>query len=254
MRIFEYIGVFALIFALLGILLFKIDFYPELVMVEETTITTEEVLEQLPEEEVTVTLSSRLVPVTFVEAAPPATASTPTPAQTSERVAQTTGVYIDPVASMEAKVSVADKPTRIIIDDIGVDVAVKNPLSRDIEVLDSALLYGAVRFPGSGSMIDNGNMFIFAHSSGLPNIRNQNFKAFNNIGKLTEGALIKVQNGSQENIYKVVAVRMDQASDVRVDFTNDRKRLTLATCNSFGTKQDRFIVEADFVGSYPLSR
>ncbi len=251
MRTFEYIGVFAITFLVFGALLFKMDFYPELVMTEQATIATED--EALPqkEDEVVVTLSSRLVPVTFVETA--SAERQPTPAQTSERVAQNTGVYVDPVASMESKVSVADKPTRIIIDDIGVDVAVKNPLSRDVEILDNALLYGAVRFPGSGSMIDNGNMFIFAHSSGLPNIRNQNFKAFNNIGKLTEGALIKVQNGSQENVYKVVSVRMDQASDVRVDFTNDRKRLTLATCNSFGTKQDRFIVEADFVGSYPLS-
>jgi len=53
-------------------------------------------------------------------------------------------------------------------------VNVLNPQSRDIKVLDEALNSGAVHYPGTGSLTEDANVFIFGHSSFLPNVINKN--------------------------------------------------------------------------------
>lgn len=150
---------------------------------------------------------------------------------------------------------IADKePNRVIIDAIGVDAAVLNPESRDIEVLDAALLQGVARYPGSADLAGVGNMFLFGHSSGLPVIYNQNFKVFNNLGKLVAGDLIRVRSDSTENVYRVASVRFAPESEITVPLAGSEKRLIITTCDfSVGDKSDRIIVEADFVGSFPLN-
>ncbi|MFM2381245.1 MAG: hypothetical protein RLZZ76_10 [Candidatus Parcubacteria bacterium] len=135
-------------------------------------------------------------------------------------------------------------PTRIIIDTIGVDVKVLNPESRDIASLDTALLSGVVRHPDSASFAKDGNMLILGHSSYLPNVMNKNFQAFNGIQKMTWGDKIRVQSEGKEYIYRVQKVTQAKASDITIPFTPGKAMLTLATCNSFGSKEDRFIVEA----------
>ncbi len=52
-------------------------------------------------------------------------------------------------------------PERIVIEKINVNTPVINPETRDIAVLDQALLQGVVRFPGSGGLDDESNMFLF---------------------------------------------------------------------------------------------
>lgn len=248
-QVVGYLALFSVIFVVISASLFSIDFYPELVYTEQAA-SEEERATSVANEAPTVTLTARVVPVTLASAeVQPEAEDTRAVLGNSSNATRT----VDPVARMEAQISDALKPQRIIIEKIGIDVAVKNPATRDIDALDGALLGGAVRFPGSGSMSAEGNMFIFGHSSSLPAIRNQNFKAFNNIGTLAVGDIIRVRSGTIENVYQVSSVRMDAASNIRIDFTTEGKKLTLSTCNSFGSKQDRYIVEADFVGSYPLA-
>ena len=63
-------------------------------------------------------------------------------------------------------------PTRVIIDKIGVDSIIQHPQTVDVETLDKALTKGAVYYPGSGT-IEQGNVFLFGHSSNWQIVRNQ---------------------------------------------------------------------------------
>ncbi|MDO8492190.1 MAG: sortase [bacterium] len=147
------------------------------------------------------------------------------------------------------------EPVRISIAKIGVDVKVLNPANPDIKVLDEALLYGAVRYPNSGDLESRQNMFIFGHSSYLPVVYNQNFKAFNRIQELKVGDEIKLySSNAHEYLYKVSEVKLTTAEAELVDLSSFDHKLILSTCNSFGKKQERYVVTADFVGSYPLQK
>ncbi len=145
-------------------------------------------------------------------------------------------------------------PTRIIIPAVGIDAPVSNPDTTDIDALDRELLRAVVRYPGSGTLGMDGNMLIFGHSTGYRTVRNQMFKAFNGLQNLEKGNFIKLINGDTEYLYVVNKLRHEKASNVTVDFVTEPgvKQLTLSTCDSFGAKSDRWIVTADFVGSFPV--
>ena len=138
-------------------------------------------------------------------------------------------------------------PLRVVIDSVGIDARVITPLSKDIAVLDSALLRGAVHYPGSGTLAEDSNMFIFGHSSHLPVVNNKNFQAFNDLERVKPGALVQVESVDVVNIYRVTSVEKVATSEALVQIGGDRKMLTLSTCNSFGKPTDRYVVKAEFV-------
>jgi LPXTG-site transpeptidase (sortase) family protein len=148
--------------------------------------------------------------------------------------------------------AVARYPERIIVEKIGMDVEVLNPSGSSIAELDSALLKGAVRHPESADFKNEGTMFLFGHSSYLPTVHNQNFKAFNGIQKLVWGDVIVVRSEDTEYRYRVEKVYKAEASETEVALDHSEPRLVLVTCNSFGSKDDRFVVEADLIDSRPI--
>ena len=143
-------------------------------------------------------------------------------------------------------------PIRVVVESVDLDVAIESPLSTDIAVLDEALLHGAVHYPGSGTLNDDKNMFLFGHSSFLPVVRNQNFKAFNGLRDVEEGAYIHVYSSTHVHLYRVTSKALKNASDAVVELEAAAKKLTMTTCNSFGAKSDRWVVEAEFIGMQVL--
>lgn len=141
----------------------------------------------------------------------------------------------------------AEVPVYIRIPKAGVDTAVSNPDSTDIAVLDQYLTRGAVRYPGSGK-IGEGNMLLFGHSSNWKVVKNPAYKAFNNIWELKAGDEIYIKSATGTYLYKVRGVKLVDASEELVDFSAKGNILTLSTCDTFGKKQDRYVVEADYVG------
>jgi len=139
-------------------------------------------------------------------------------------------------------------PVRVVIEGADVDTEIRSPNTTDIAVLDNELRYGAVHYPGSGTP-GNGNMFLFGHSSSLPVVRNQAYKAFNGIQNLERGDDVVVYSENEKHIYKVLNVELVSADEALVDFSDNKNMLTLSTCNNFGEKQERFVVEADYVRS-----
>lgn len=155
----------------------------------------------------------------------------------------------------EAPVATANNalPQSIIFDSLdGKRVNVSNPQSATVEALDNALLSGVVRHPDSADFVHTGTLFLLGHSSYLPNVMNKNFQAFNGIQKLKWGDTIRLRSKDMEYVYSVDRVYQAKASDAEVQIQHDEARLVLATCNSFATKDDRFIVEATLLESHKL--
>ena len=146
----------------------------------------------------------------------------------------------------------AELPVRIVAKSIGLDKTIANPSSTDVEVLDAALQGGTVRYPTSARLGEEGTGLIFGHSSYLPIVRNQNYKAFNGIQKLKAGETVSVYSGAAEYRYTVTGVRLANATEDVIELPATGKFLTLVTCDSFGKKTDRFVVTAKFEGAYTL--
>ncbi len=138
-------------------------------------------------------------------------------------------------------------PVRLKIESLGTDILVLNPESREIAVLDEALLKGVVRHPDSADFSETGTMVLFGHSSYLPTVHNRNYQAFNGIQKLIWGDMVRVESGDTAYIYRVKKVYKAQASAASVALSHKENMLILVTCNSFGSKDDRFVVEAELI-------
>jgi LPXTG-site transpeptidase (sortase) family protein len=137
-------------------------------------------------------------------------------------------------------------PTRIAIASVGIDTTVERPQSQNVETLDAALLKGAVYYPGSGSLV-RGNAFFFGHSTGITVVRNQAYKAFNNLKNVQAGDEIRVY-GEDGNIYVYSAVSTELVTEdsTLVEFDTTERMITLSTCNTFGKKEERHVVKAIF--------
>jgi LPXTG-site transpeptidase (sortase) family protein len=143
-------------------------------------------------------------------------------------------------------------PVRIEIPSIGIRTTVTNPSSTSVAALDAELTKGAVRYPGSGVPGEEGNVLVFGHSSHLPVVHNQAYRAFNDIQKLKAGDPIFVIGEENAYIYSVESVEEATTESDGIPLQVDGAKLTLATCNNFGTKEDRFIVVATLVKVEPL--
>jgi LPXTG-site transpeptidase (sortase) family protein len=152
----------------------------------------------------------------------------------------------------DASTAVAEMPVRIVAKAISLDKTVSNPDSTDVDVLNEALLKGAVRYPGSAELGVNGTVLIFGHSSYLPIVHNQNYKAFDGVQNLKAGDTVSVYSATREYRYSVTGVRLANATEDVVELPSNSKYLTLVTCDSFGTKSDRFVVTAEFAGMYSI--
>lgn len=154
--------------------------------------------------------------------------------------------------SVPATVERVEEPTRIVAEDIGLDALIVNPASKSIDVLDKALLSGAVRYPGTALLGEEGTALLFGHSSYLPLVKNKNYQIFNDLQDLKSGNIVSVYSGTREYRYEVVSVEQAKATADRIELEQNGRFLKLVTCNTFGEKEDRFVVTAKFIGVYEV--
>lgn len=220
LRIWErklvFLGTFFVVFTLSYLALVAIDFIPEAPAKVENNMDNSATALASVENEAAVTAVEVLPTTTEVEST------------TAE------GVY--------------ELPVTIKINKLDRTISVANPTSRSIADLDAALLAGVVRHPDSAELAQDGNVFILGHSSYLPQVFNKNFQAFNGIQNLAWGDIIEVSSADNVYEYRVEKVYRAKAQDVTVPIAGTEKKLTLATCNSFGSTDDRYIVEAEQIG------
>jgi len=142
-------------------------------------------------------------------------------------------------------------PTHIKITAVGIDLPVQDPTTTDLGALDTILQKGPARYADSATLGAGGNMIIFAHSSHLPIVHNQMYKAFNNIPDLKAGDTITLTgDDNKQYLYVVSGVRSALATeDEKIYLKSATPELTLVTCDTLTGKSARFIAEADFVGA-----
>lgn len=169
----------------------------------------------------------------------------------------TTVVTQDEVGNSDADTqgAVDPLPAVIIFDALdGKEVAILNPESSAVDVLDEALLKGVIRHPDSADLVNKGTIFLLGHSSYLPVVKNKNFQAFNGIQKLRWGDTIRLRSGDTEYVYSVERTYQAKATDAEIEIEYGTPTLVLATCNSFATKDDRYVVEASFVNAHKIAK
>ncbi len=173
--------------------------------------------------------------------------ATPNPPATDSQTSSETTVM---TSQTSATSSSPESPVRVVAKDIDLDVTVSNPTTIDIDVLDQALLVGAVRYPTSAELGVDGTVLLFGHSSYLPIVHNQAYKTFDGIQNLKTGDIVSVYSSAHEYRYQVTGMRVADAEGDSVELSTSGKHLTLVTCDSFASKNHRFVVTADYVGAY----
>lgn len=170
----------------------------------------------------------------------------------SEQTGIVSGSHGTTLALQTTYATASSSEPRIIISAIGLNTAIELPKSADLDILNTALLSGPVYYPGSGEPGHVGNVFIFGHSSLLSVVHNQNFKIFNGLKDLKSGDVIRLQWRDTEYWYQVETVAIEKADDAHIDLATDKRLLTLSTCQIIGGKENRYVVQAEFMRSYPL--
>ena len=141
-------------------------------------------------------------------------------------------------------------PTQIRIAAIGLDLPVQNPSTTDLAALDTLLQNGPARHAQTGKPGGEQNIVIFGHSSHLPIIHNQMFKAFNRVPELKAGDSVELDGEDGKTYqYSVISVEKEDANNDTENFlANPSKQLIIVTCDTLTGKSARYIVRADFVG------
>lgn len=156
-----------------------------------------------------------------------------------------------PMQPAPSPVVVVD-PERIIIQEIGLDLEVFNPETRDLVALDEVLKSGPARYVDSARLGESGNILIFGHSSRLPVVHNQMYKAFNRVPELETGDLVVLHGGGKEYVYRVTGLEQVDAAEGIIELPRVGNKLTLVTCDNLTGKSARFVLSAELIGSYAL--
>ena len=159
---------------------------------------------------------------------------------------------VSPVAVAKVKPN-PTKPVSIVIPSLGKEFELQHPRQRDSDTLNKYLLKGPVYYPDSRQLEEDGNILILGHSSYLPFI-SEAYKTFNGVENLKPDDEIILQSPTREYIYKVKKVRTVVANDEEIKLKSNKQGLTLSTCNSFGRRDERFVVEAELQNSYLLTK
>ncbi len=224
-RPWEFLVIFLVVFFVVSVFLFAIDFVPE----SPSSADTSNIAQAA-----TVTLS----------------ASAPLSAKTSSN---SNGTAAAAVSTASAHLA-GNAPLRVTIPKVGIDTPVNNPNTTSVSGLDNALLKGAVRYPDSALLGEVAPMFIFGHQSYLPVVHNQAFKAFNGLQNVRVGDDVIVSSATTNYHYRVTSIDYVDTEDGEVEIGGGTQTLTLVTCDSFGKqKTKRYVVVAAFTFEEPIT-
>ncbi|MDD4151462.1 MAG: sortase [Candidatus Gracilibacteria bacterium] len=144
---------------------------------------------------------------------------------------------------------------RIIIPKIAKNVPLLNVQNKQVtnvkeleDVFMEELTNGVVRYPGSGVPGENGNMFVFGHSSNFPWIKGDYNDVFALLDHVVFNDEIIVYYGQKKYIYKVREKKVIKPGEVSVlKRDNGKSEITLMTCYPVGTSINRLIIVGELV-------
>lgn len=159
------------------------------------------------------------------------------------------GVFAAVSGSEQVEQAVFSKDSAVvIIPKIGLTTPIVFPESKDMDVLKKALNLGVAHYPDSALPGENGNVFIFGHSSNKPFEKNPARTAFTKLSQLENGDEVFIQSGKIKYVYRVFLREIVDPEETRVYLNSDKPKLTLSTCWPVGDPKNRIVVEAEFMG------
>lgn len=145
--------------------------------------------------------------------------------------------------------------TRLRIPVIRVDSSVVFPQSQKMADLKKDLDKGVVHYSYSALPEDPaGKVFLFGHSSARAYEEIPARTVFTELNRLKSKDLVEVWRQGRVYIYRVRSVRILASNEAEVYLASTERELTLSTCWPVGDPSNRFIVDAEFVRSYPQSQ
>lgn len=142
-------------------------------------------------------------------------------------------------------------PKHIRISAIDLDLPIQNTTATDFAALDILLQKSPVRHALSGKLGESRNMIIFGHSSHLPVIHNQMYKAFNRVPELVAGDSIEIDGEDGITyLYSVIRVEQEDEKNFKENLLGSPdKKLYIVTCDTLTGKSARYILEAELIGT-----
>jgi len=103
---------------------------------------------------------------------------------------------------------------------------------------------GVIRYPGSALPGQDGNAFVFGHSSNFPWIEGEYNDVFALLDKVVFDDEVVVYYGQEKYTYKIRTKNVIRPGDVSVLKSNEKggSQITLMTCWPIGTTLNRLVL------------
>jgi len=186
-----------------------------------------------------------------------------TPSLESAPIIEETEVFnsIDTLASkakraeVDLGITITPYENRVIIPKIGRNIPLIDIQQQRVEGIDELndifmeeLENGVIRYPGSAKPGEEGNTFVFGHSSNFPWMKGDYNDVFSLLDKVVYDDEIIVYYGQKEYVYKIRTKEVIRPGDVSVLKRNKGKsEITLMTCWPIGTTLNRLILIGELI-------
>lgn len=160
------------------------------------------------------------------------------------------------IKNIDLSVEITPYENRIIIPVIGKNIPLIDIKQQKVEwvnelndIFMEELENGVIRYPGSAKPGEEGNSFIFGHSSNFPWIQWDYNDVFALLDHVSYDDEIIVYYGQEKHTYKIRTKDVISPGDVSVlkDDPSDRSKLTLMTCWPIGTTLNRLVLTGDLI-------
>lgn len=158
---------------------------------------------------------------------------------------------------IDLSIDITPYENRIIIPKIGKNIPLIDIKQKKVDGIDELndifmdeLENGVIRYPGSGIPGENGNSFIFGHSSNFPWMEGDYNDVFALLDHVEFDDEVVVYYGQEKHTYKIRTKNVISPGDVSVlksDVNADRSQVTLMTCWPIGTTLNRLVLTGDLI-------
>lgn len=157
--------------------------------------------------------------------------------------------------SLNMQIDIVPYENRVVIPKIGKNIPlldVKNKTVQNVKELEDVFMEelsnGIIRYPGSAKPGEEGNSFIFGHSSNFPWMKWEYNDVFALLDNIVFGDEIIVYYNQKKYVYKIREKNIIKPGDVSVLKRNKGKsEISLMTCWPVGTTLNRMIVVWELV-------
>ncbi|PZM86557.1 hypothetical protein DLH72_00615 [Candidatus Gracilibacteria bacterium] len=157
--------------------------------------------------------------------------------------------------NISLSIEITPYENRIVIPKLGKNIPLVDIKNQKVDsehelenIFMKELENGVVRYPGSAVPGENGNSFIFGHSSNFPWMNGDYNEVFSNLNFLESGDEVIIYYGQKKFIYKIKEKKVIKPGDVSVlKRYPDKKELSIMTCWPIGTTLNRLVVIGEMI-------